>query len=131
MTSEIERAVDHVSIEELADHAEGLLSAERAETVSTHVAGCSDCAKLAAALKEVSATLAAEPLPKMPLEVQQRLAGVISSEATRRANGEARAAEEAQQAAAAKRTALGSFGQNPGYADKVVRVLRHHPVCDE
>jgi hypothetical protein len=75
---------DHVSVEELADAAEGLLDPARAEVVRAHVAGCPACQETAGFLTAVSATLAAEPTPAMPAPVIARLDAVIAQEQARR-----------------------------------------------
>jgi anti-sigma factor RsiW len=63
----------HLSVDELADAAEGLLNSERAAFAESHIAGCPDCQAQSEALREVTASLRAEPVPPMPREVFRRL----------------------------------------------------------
>ena len=67
----------HLSVDELADAAEGSLDSERAAFAESHIAGCSDCQAQSEALREVTASLRAEPVPPMPQEVFRRLNDVI------------------------------------------------------
>ena len=76
---------DHPAIDDLADAAEGLLDPDRAARVSAHLGGCADCRATAAALRQVSATLAAEPAPPMPPAVAHRLDAVLAAESAHRA----------------------------------------------
>jgi anti-sigma factor RsiW len=75
----------HLSVDELADAAEGLLDPERAAFAESHIAGCPDCQAQSEALREVTASLRAEPAPTMPQEVSHRLKDVIAAEGARRA----------------------------------------------
>jgi anti-sigma factor RsiW len=74
----------HLSIDELADAAEGLLDPERATVAESHIAGCAECRAQSAALREVTATLRAEPAPPMPEAVAHRLNEVVAAESARR-----------------------------------------------
>jgi len=56
----------HQSVDELADAVEGLLDPERAAFVESHIAGCPDCQAQSEALREVTASLRAEPAPARP-----------------------------------------------------------------
>ena len=47
----------HLSIDELADVAEGLLDPERATAAESHIARCPECRAQSEALREVTATL--------------------------------------------------------------------------
>lgn len=103
----------HVTVEELADADEQLLPPARAQSVSAHLESCDDCQELAAALARSCAALADEPAPPMPDDVLARLQAVVAAESARRSAG---ADDDAEAAAlAAKRTSLGTFGQNPAY----------------
>lgn len=75
---------DHISVDELADAAEGLLEPARADTVDTHVADCPICHETVDLLAAVTGTLAAEPDPMMPPGVIARLDAVVADEQTRR-----------------------------------------------
>jgi hypothetical protein len=75
---------DHISVEELANAAEGLLAPARAGVVHSHLDSCQTCRDTADLLSSVSATLAAEPVPSMPPAVAARLDAVIADEQVRR-----------------------------------------------
>lgn len=104
----------HVSIDELSDAAEHLLGTDDAARVAQHVAECAQCAELAAALTDVCAALGEDPAPAMPDAVFARLSAVVRAESERRTSGTARAEEEAERAARAKRT-VGTFGDHPDF----------------
>jgi hypothetical protein len=74
----------HLSIDELADAAEGLLDPERATVAESHIAGCAECRAQSEALREVTVTLRAEPAPPMPETVAHRLNEVVAAESARR-----------------------------------------------
>ena len=74
----------HLTTDELADAAEGLLDPERAAFAESHIAGCPDCHAQSDALRAVSATLQAEPAPTMPEAVAHRLNDVVAAEHVRR-----------------------------------------------
>jgi hypothetical protein len=78
------RVADHISVEELADAAEGLLAPERADGVRGHLDSCPTCRDTADLLSSVTATLTAEPIPPMPSAVVTRLDAVIAAEQARR-----------------------------------------------
>jgi anti-sigma factor RsiW len=90
----------HLSIDELADAAEGLLDPERATVAESHIAGCAECRAQSAVLREVTATLRAEPVPPMPEAVAHRLNEVVAAESARRSG------------AWKARPTLGTFGQD-------------------
>lgn len=77
-------ADEHIDIDELADHAEGLLTPERATAVSHHLAGCEECRTDAAALTEVQDVLADAPAVPMPDDVFARLQETVTAEQRRR-----------------------------------------------
>lgn len=78
---------DHISIDELADAAEGLLDPARSGAVDAHLGDCTACRAQVQALGRVRAMLAAEPAPTMPPQVQARLAAVLEREVADRAAG--------------------------------------------
>jgi hypothetical protein len=90
----------HLSIDELADAAEGLLEPEHATVAESHIARCPECRAQSDALREVSATLGTEPSAPMPEAVAHRLNEVISAESARRSD------------AWKPRPTLGTFGQD-------------------
>jgi hypothetical protein len=90
----------HLSIDELADAAEGLLDPDRAAFAESHLAGCTHCHAQSEALREVTATLRAEPAPPMPETVAHQLNEVIAAESTRRVDGQK------------PRPTLGTFGED-------------------
>jgi anti-sigma factor RsiW len=75
----------HLSIDELADAAEGLLEEDRAAFVESHVAGCAECRANSEALREVTAALRADVSPPMPDAVVHRLEEVVATENAHRA----------------------------------------------
>lgn len=84
----------------------------------------------------VRQALAAQPRPAMPDDVFARLDKAVRAEAERRERGESDLSRDAERIAAAKRTATGSFGQNPRPSEneiaakeslqEVRKVLRRH-----
>ncbi len=79
------QAGGHLDPLEVAEHAEGLLAADRATAVETHLSSCEQCRELAASVAGVTATLAAEPreLP-MPDNVAARIDAALAEAATAR-----------------------------------------------
>jgi hypothetical protein len=75
---------EHISVDELADAAEGLLDSTRAVAVDAHVAQCPDCQATAADLRTVTELLASDPAPAMPAAVASRLDSVLAGESERR-----------------------------------------------
>ncbi|TWF98814.1 anti-sigma factor family protein [Kitasatospora viridis] len=69
----------HPSVEQLADLAEDLLPADRAAAVRTHLADCPECADTTAALTELTALLAADPIEPMPQEVARRIDAALAA----------------------------------------------------
>jgi anti-sigma factor RsiW len=74
----------HLSIDELADAAEGLLDPERAAFAESHIAGCPDCHAQSEALRDVSTMLRTEPATPMPEAVAHRLGQVVAAESVAR-----------------------------------------------
>jgi anti-sigma factor RsiW len=70
----------HLSIDELADAAEGLLDEDRAAFVESHLASCAECRANLEALQEVTAALRADVSPPMPDAVAHRLEEVVAAE---------------------------------------------------
>lgn len=101
--------MDHLTTDEVALFARGELADARVD----HAAGCDVCGdRVAAITSAVTAALGAIPPPAMPPEVSARLTAVVEAEGRRRTSGEAARETAAQEAAHAKRLALGSFGDN-------------------
>ena len=101
----------HLSVDELADAAEGSLDSERAAFAESHIAGCSDCQAQSEALREVTASLRAEPAPSMPQELSHRLNEVIAAEGARRSH--ASVTEDGQSTGTWQpRKTLGTFGED-------------------
>jgi anti-sigma factor RsiW len=90
----------HLSIDELADAAEGLLDPERASVAESHIARCPECRAQSDALREVTATLRTEPSAPMPEALAHRLNDVIAAESARRID------------AWKPKPTLGTFGQD-------------------
>ena len=76
----------HPSLDDHADHAEGLLAPERQAGVDAHLPGCPTCRRTAASLTHVGVVLAAQPAPTMPAPVAARLTEVLHREARQRAD---------------------------------------------
>jgi anti-sigma factor RsiW len=74
----------HLSIDELADAAEGLLDPDRAAFAESHIAGCADCRAQSEALHEISGMLRTEPPLSMPEAVARRLNDVVAAESALR-----------------------------------------------
>ena len=70
----------HVTLDELADHAEGLLPAERAATVTAHVATCPTCQAQQARLSAVRTVLAADDAGPMPAAVAARIETALAAD---------------------------------------------------
>ncbi|WP_031512701.1 anti-sigma factor family protein [Streptomyces sp. NRRL F-5123] len=71
----------HPDVIEIADLAEGILSAERAAQVRAHVDSCADCADVLASLQEISGLLAELPEPEaMPSDVAARIDAALAAE---------------------------------------------------
>jgi hypothetical protein len=104
---------EHLTVDELADTAAGLVDDARAAEITEHLAGCRQCAATKAELDQVSVRLAAEPAPPMPTAVADRLAAVISAEQTRRRTGAAGADEEHRyELAHRSKPSLGTLGSD-------------------
>lgn len=71
---------EHVHLDTLADHLEGLLPAERAERVERHLADCDLCTGRVRDLRGVSSLLGSQPVPSMPQDVQERLQTALQAE---------------------------------------------------
>ena len=93
-------STQHLSIDELADAAEGLLDPKRAALAESHLAVCSHCQAQSEELREVTTTLRAEPTPAMPEAVAHRLNDAVAAESARRVE------------AWKPRPTLGAFGQD-------------------
>ena len=78
---------EHLSVDELADAAEGLLDPERAAFAESHIADCADCRAQSKALHEISGMLRSEPPLSMPEAVADRLNNVVAAESARRVEG--------------------------------------------
>lgn len=76
---------EHPGLDELADAAESLLTADRQAAVADHLRECPDCRDAVARISAVPRLLAAKPRPSMPPEVARRLSGVVATEVSRRA----------------------------------------------
>ena len=74
----------HVDANVLAELNAGLISGKRATRIHAHLAGCQHCARLSAGLTEISALLAAVPVPAMPESVTRRLNAALAQEVAER-----------------------------------------------
>lgn len=79
------QAGGHLEPLDLAEHAEGLLAADRSAVVEAHLSSCAQCRELAASITAVTTTLAAEPrvLP-IPDGVAARIDAALADEAAAR-----------------------------------------------
>ncbi|MFC7619791.1 hypothetical protein [Microlunatus sp. GCM10028923] len=103
----------HLTVDELADAAAGLLDAARVAEIDAHLAGCRQCSASKADLDQVSVRLAAEPVPAMPAAVADRLAEVIALEQQRRSSGAADAADlHRRELADRPKPSLGTVGSD-------------------
>jgi anti-sigma factor RsiW len=104
--------MQHVTIDELADAAEGLLDPERAAFVDSHIADCPDCQAQSDALREVAAAMHAEPTLQMPEPVARRLNDVIVAERARRVSSSVKSDGVEVARSWQPRKALGTFGED-------------------
>jgi anti-sigma factor RsiW len=101
----------HLSIDELADAAEGLLEEDRAAFVESHLAGCAECRANSEALREVTAALRADISPPMPDAVVHRLEEVVAAENAHRDVASADGRDHDNSASTWQpRPTLGAFG---------------------
>jgi anti-sigma factor RsiW len=102
----------HLSIDELADAAEGLLDPDRAAVVESHLTGCAECRGQSEALREVTAALRADVSPPMPDAVAHRLQEVAAAESADRAHASHGSTVGNGQSASRRqpRVTLGTFG---------------------
>jgi hypothetical protein len=75
----------HLDADVLAEYRARLITGRRRRAITAHLSGCAGCAALDARLAQVSALLAAAPVPAMPDSVARRLddalAGALATEA--------------------------------------------------
>ena len=102
----------HLTTDELADAADGLLDPERAAFAESHIADCADFQAQSQALREVTATLRAEPTPRMPEAVAQRLNNVVAAEQARRAEATVGTRGPVSVVSRPPRASLGTFGSD-------------------
>jgi len=111
----------HPSSDVLADLAADLTVDD---ATRAHVAACAPCGEAVALFGDAGALLAEAPDEPMPPEVAARLDAALDAEIARRRSGASKAELDAESAAAAARTALGSFGANP-IGEKQIGPERH------
>ena len=102
----------HLTTDELADAADGLLDPERAAFAESHIADCADCQAQSHALRGVTATLRAESTPRMPEAVAQRLNNVVAAEQARRAEATVGTRGPVSVVSRPPRASLGTFGSD-------------------
>jgi len=93
----------HPDPEALAEFQAGLASGAAGARISAHLAACGHCARLCGDLAEISALLAAVPVPALPDPVAGRLDQVLAAEAARRDHSERAGADGPQDRPAASR----------------------------
>jgi hypothetical protein len=74
----------HLDADGLASYQAGLVTGRPGRVITTHLAGCAECAALAERLAEVSLMLAAAPLPPVPDSLLQRLDLALATEYSER-----------------------------------------------
>lgn len=75
---------EHPEIEEIAELSEGLLPAARTAVLTTHLAGCAECAEVYVSLEEIRGLLGNLPTPEpMPAAVVERLEAALAAESSR------------------------------------------------
>lgn len=74
----------HLDADSLASYQAGLVTGRPGRLITTHLAGCAECAALAERLAEVSLVLAAAPLPPVPDSLLQRLDLALATEYSER-----------------------------------------------
>jgi hypothetical protein len=74
----------HVDADGLASYQAGLVTGRPGRVITTHLAGCVECAALAERLAEVSVLLATAPLPPVPDALLQRLDLALATEYSER-----------------------------------------------
>ncbi|HEY6683883.1 MAG TPA: zf-HC2 domain-containing protein [Propionibacteriaceae bacterium] len=102
----------HLTTDELADAAEGLLDPARAAFAESHLAGCPDCHAQSDALRAVTATLQAEPPRRMPEAVAHRLNDVVAAQQVQRADASVMGSGLESVASRQRRATLGTFGED-------------------
>ena len=105
----------HLSIDELADAAEGLLDPDRSALVESHLASCAACQGQSEALREVTAALRGDVSPPMPDAVAHRLEEVVAAESAERAQASADGGAGGNGQSASRQqpsVTLGTFGQD-------------------
>jgi anti-sigma factor RsiW len=65
----------HLTTDELADAAEGLLDPECAAFAESHLAGCPDCHAQSDALRAVTDSMSLRPLPRSTVAILERTPG--------------------------------------------------------
>src|SRR5579875_3126928 len=108
----------HLDAAAVAEFRAGLVTGRRGARTAAHLARCERCAALAAVLADVSALLAAAPVPAVPDAVARRLDSVLAAEAARRSDP-----ERAGAAAVPERRAQPGPGGRRGFRGIAVRVL--------
>jgi hypothetical protein len=73
----------HLDADVLAEYRAWLITGRRRRAIAAHLSGCAECAALDARLDQVSALLAAAPVPSMPDAVARRLDDVLAAEIRR------------------------------------------------
>jgi hypothetical protein len=86
--SEPKGMMTHPDAEVLAEFRAGLVAGRDGARISAHLADCVRCAGVCDQLAEVSALLAAVPVPALPDPVAQRLETVLAAEAANRFSSE-------------------------------------------
>jgi hypothetical protein len=101
--SEPKGTMTHPDPDVLAEFRAGLITGRRGARVSAHLAACERCAGLCDELAEVSALLAAVPVPVMPETVVMRLETALAAEAAKKDDAERAAGDGARDRATSPR----------------------------
>jgi hypothetical protein len=70
----------HLDPDAVAEFRDGLITGRRARAIGAHLAGCADCAAVGERLAQVSALLAAAPVPSVPDALARRLDSALAAE---------------------------------------------------
>ena len=112
------RQTGHLDADVMADFRAGLITGRRRRQIAAHLAACAQCAAVGEQLAELSALLAAIPVPAMPDSVAQRLDTVLAAEVARRNEAERAGADRSRHRKRAPRPA-----RRPGRPLVTLRVL--------
>jgi hypothetical protein len=112
------RQMTHLDPDVVAEFRAGLITGRRGTRVAAHLAGCERCSALSYQLAEVSALLAAVPVPTIPDGVAHRLESVLAAEVAHKNDSERAGADSPRERVRHRRPA-----RPRGFRLVAVRVL--------